>query len=109
MTLEEAKEIFEALGSPVISNGVEEEIIYEVCLSETQAVAGLDLKMYNIYFRHGGKDYIYVWHQEPKESHAWQDVAIRFRKAARLIELYRNVRQHNTEVLREIGIVAGLI
>lgn len=106
MTLEKAAEIFDALGFRVAF--VDEEVVkVSIIRSHNQTVLNdKNLGLHNIYFKkYGGPndeggDYIYAW----SGTLDHEDTSSRCYDCVPLLKLYRDVIEHNMEMLVGAGL-----
>jgi len=106
MTIEQAKDIYKALGLRVSlfhKGEKSDDGIYEAAFPGVDELSVAIGSLHNIYFKHGGLDRIWVWSAKPSEGKEWEDVGTARYKAADLVSLCREIRQYNRQELFKVA------
>ncbi len=105
MTLEKAAEIFDALGFDIA--WVDEGVV-KVSIVRSEILNYKNLGLHNIYFKKSEDEvgeYIYAW----SGTLDYEDIASRCYDCVPLIKLYRDVREHNMEMLEGAGLIFRMV
>jgi hypothetical protein len=105
MTLEKAAEIFDALGFQV--GFIDEGVVKAHIVRLPSSFAGR-IDLHNIYCKKAADEvgeYIYAW----SGTADYEDTASRCYDCVPLIKLYRDVIEHNNEMLVGAGLVARMM